>query len=327
MEVRLIEKKELDNFLKSTSHAQILQSWDWGEFQKKVGHQVWRFGVFNNDELIASAQIIEHKLKLNLSYIYCPRGPMLGSSIEDKDKILKLILSKARDIAITTQKQEEIFFRFEPTFNFKIKATKTKSVQPSDTVIINLAKSEEELLKSFHQKTRYNIKVASKHNIKVEEYDNSNFERIWAIFDKTAKRDNFNLHKKEYYQQMVKQSEIIKIYVAYHQAIPVAVALCGITGDTITYLHGASNYEFRKLMAPHALHWEIIQQSKKQGFKYYDLHGITMSKKSNHPWSGFTRFKKGFNGEITNYPGTYDFIYSHTWYMIYKIFRLLNKLR
>jgi len=327
MEARLIEKNELDSFLSKTSQAQLLQSWSWGEFQKKAGHQVWRFGVFNNDEIIASAQIIEHKLKLNLSYLYCPRGPMVDSQVKDKNKILELILSKARDITIATDKQEEIFFRFEPTFNFTgIKAKKSKSIQPADTLIIDLKLSQEELLKNFHQKTRYNIKVAEKHNIKIEEFDNDNFEGLWPIFDRTAKRDNFNLHKKEYYLEMVKQVEIIKIFVASGQAVPIAVAICGFIGDTLTYLHGASNYEFRNLMAPYSLHWKIMKLAKEQGFKYYDLHGITMSKKENHSWYGFTRFKKGFGGTIINYPGTYDFIYSKIWYLIYLIFRVLNKI-
>jgi lipid II:glycine glycyltransferase (peptidoglycan interpeptide bridge formation enzyme) len=106
----------------------------------------------------------------------------------------------------------------------------------------------------------------------------------------------------------------------------IAANLMVFYGDTATYLHGASNYAFRALMAPNLLQWNLIQEAKKRGFKYYDFHGIAPNENPKHPWAGVTRFKKGFGGEIANYPGTYDFIYETGWYKIYKLFRKINRL-
>jgi len=81
MELKILNQAELDNFVAGQPNSQILQSFAWGEFQKSVGRRVWRFGVLENNDLLASAQIIGHPLKLKKSYLYCPRGPLLKQTL------------------------------------------------------------------------------------------------------------------------------------------------------------------------------------------------------------------------------------------------------
>ena len=63
---------ELNTFVATAQGGQFLQSWDWGEFQKTRNRRVWRFGIYTDNRLISSVQIIEHKLPLSRSYIYAP---------------------------------------------------------------------------------------------------------------------------------------------------------------------------------------------------------------------------------------------------------------
>lgn len=306
--------------------------------QKNVGHLVWRFGVLDdNDKLIASAQIIGHRLPLNKGYLYCPRGPVVDNTLTDeiKQEILKLILSKARDLTIKTTQTEEIFFRLEPILeirNSKFEIRQTKSIQPSTTLMLDLTQPAEKLLADMHPKNRYNIKLAEKHQIEISELNKNDFENVWPLFNQTSQRDKFNLHPKIYYQTTLATIPWIKLWAAEKDGQILAANLISYFGDTVTYLHGASNYDKRNLMAPHLLQWKIIldaqmlKYSNAPMLQYYDFHGIAETDDPKHPWSGITRFKKGFGGQIASYAGTYDFIYQPLSYHLYKIFRKINLL-
>jgi len=359
MKLELLNKIKLDEFVAAQLHSQFLQSWDWGEFQRAVGQGVWRLGVFNEqNQLIASAQIIQHKLPLKKSYLYCPRGPVFNNNVTDEQKIkaLELILSKARDIVIATSQTEEIFFRLESILNPQslrldsgqasiLNLKQTKSIQPANTLILDLTQSIEQLLTNMHPKTRYNIKVAERHDVIIVE--EKNFAAVWPLFLQTSKRDKFGIHSKNYYQKMLETIPWIKLWTAIYKNQIIAAAIVGNCGDTVTYIHGASDYDFRQLMAPYLLHWTLIQSVKNQNYKYYDFYGIapttnpvpskaegnkpqTLSRAKpretnhKHPWSGITRFKMGFGGQVINYPGTFDFIYQNGSYQLYKACRTLN---
>lgn len=331
MELKYLTQPELDNFVAGQEHAQFLQSWSWGEFNQSLNHEVWRYGVFLNNEIIASVNLIEMTVGFKKSYLYCPRGPIIknGLSAEQKTEILKLILSKARDLTIQTKTAEEIFFRLEPTFplqtsNIQLKAT--KFIQPPDTLILDLQQSAEQLLADFHPKTRYNIKLAEKNDVSIHKLDSDRFGECWPLFKQTGERNQFGLHPKNYYEKMLKLNEV-ELWVARNaENAIIAANLMVFYGHTVTYLHGSSDYNFRQLMAPNLLQWTLINQAKQRGFKHYDWHGIAPDDSVNHPWQGVTRFKKGFGGQTINYPGTYDFIYEAGWYKLYKMFRKINRL-
>ncbi|MBU1130853.1 peptidoglycan bridge formation glycyltransferase FemA/FemB family protein [Patescibacteria group bacterium] len=336
MEITLLNKPRFDEFAGNQKYSQFLQSWDWGDFQKNVGHRVWRLGVALDNQIIASAQIIEHLLPFNKSYLYCPRGPVIAENLSDKQKLtaLKLILSKARDIAISTPQTEEIFFRLEPTHRlqpttYPLQPTpynlrKTKPIQPADTLILDLTLPKEQLLTNMRQKTRYNIRLAEKHGVTIKE--ESGFSKVWPFFEQTSKRDKFGLHPKKYYQKMVEDSDLIRMWAADYKGKIVAANIVSYFGNTATYVHGASDYQQRSMMAPFLLQWEVIKNAQEQGYKYYDFHGIAPNHNKNHPWHGITRFKKGFGGQVIHYPGTFDFIYQPLSYNIYKALRKLNLL-
>ena len=224
---------------------------------------------------------------------------------------------------------QTIFLKIEPDENFPADLNlidsefkkSTKEIQPSETVILDLRKSEEELLKEMKQKTRYNIGVAEKHGIKIEE--KGDFEPFWKLLEETASRDKFHLHPKKYYEEMLKNLNLEtkfpsgnKLFLAEKGEKILAVAIVNFFNKRATYLHGASSAEYKNLMAPHLLHWEIARYAKKNGFEEYDLWGISEKK-----YPGVTRFKRGFGGKEINYPGAYDFIFDKKWHLIYSAAR------
>ena len=69
----------------------------------------------------------------------------------------------------------------------------------------------------------------------------------------------------------------------YDGSSPLATAILVGCGDVFTYLFGASDYEYRNLMAPYLVQWEGIQLGKKLGYKFYDFWGITPPLKCQNP--------------------------------------------
>lgn len=321
-------KEEYNKYIADQKYSQFSQSWEWGDFQTSVGFPIFRYGIRDNGKLIFATTVIKKSLPRGKAYFYLPR---VGIEFLKKEEVNFFFLQ----IKEKAKKENIIFLRFEPCSDFQssdfinFRFIKTLDVQPSRTVILDLNRSEDEILKAMHQKTRYNIRLAKKKGVVVEELKKDNFEEFWELMRITGERDGFRLHGKEYYEKMIDlnhESRIenyelnIKIFVARYEGKILAANIVSFFGDMVTYVHGASSNEHRNLMAPYLLQWEVIKKAKDIGFVYYDFHGIDEDK-----WPGVTRFKKGFRGEEIEYPGAFDLVFNKLWYNVYKIVRLLMR--
>ena len=80
MIVREIEENEKDLYNKKVNH--IIQSWEWGEFRRKTGLELVRFGHFEGDVLTEGYQITFHRVPVLPQKIgYLPKGPMPNSKM------------------------------------------------------------------------------------------------------------------------------------------------------------------------------------------------------------------------------------------------------
>ena len=195
----------------------------------------------------------------------------------------------------------------------------SKELQPSKTIILDLSKNEEEILSSMHQKTRYNIHVAERYGIVIER--NNDIETFIQLLRKTARKDKFQPHEDNYYRKLISFSPEnndfqVSIFSAQYKGGVAAAALLLTYKKTGFYLHGASNYNMRAIMAPFALHWHIIRHLKEAGLNSYDMWGVDEKR-----WPGVTRFKNGWGGETVQHPGSFDMAISPFWYLVYEFAR------
>lgn len=330
--IDIASKEQLNGFVSAQEHSQFLQSWEWGEFQGKVSGEVLRLGVEDKGKIIATMKAIKKDLPINKYYFYCGRGPVIDKSRHFSDEEIKEILNLLfGEVAKIAVEGGIMFLRFDPippiledfltSDSLRFPVEKTIDVQPSKTLILDLNKSEEEILAAMHQKTRYNIKLSEKKGVKAYEGSHKEFEKFWSLLDQTCGRDKFRPHGRFYYQEMLNlEKDFIKLFFAEYEANCLATGIFSFFGDTVTYLHGGSADDSRNVMAPYLLQWNSIKAAKSLGFKYYDFHGINEEK-----WPGVTRFKKGFGGTEINYPGTYDLIFDQSWYNIYKMMRKIRR--
>jgi len=326
-----INQEKWDSFV-LTHSGSFLQSYEWGEFQESLGRRVVRI---NNSDW--QAQFIEVPLPLDKKYWYCPRGPIFenykfpfgpssGQGQIPNSKQIEEFIDKIKEAA---KKEPVIFFRIGPQWPADIELEARLEIigfkklrydiEPSKTLILEIKKSQENILAQMHSKWRYNIGLAQKKKVTIKNFQASQaddqFEEFWGLVVQTAKRQKIKTHPKEYYQKQFKINGELKIELflaEYKNKIIAANSVC-FFGKKATYLHGGSDNEFRSKMAPHLLQWEQIREAKRHGCFEYDFWGIDEKK-----WPGVTRFKKGFGGHEESYIGHWDYPLDKKWYLIYR---------
>jgi peptidoglycan pentaglycine glycine transferase (the first glycine) len=307
-----------DNWLKNNSqYNPFTQSWSWGDILLAEGKRVERLAVVEGEEVLAQAQIVYSRLPFGWQYAFCPQGPLV------KDP-------KTYQYLFDYLKQKNvIFFRVEPVSiinDLKFTTHRSIDINPPATLILDLKKSEEELLAGMHQKTRYNIHLAEKKDLKIKE--EKNLEVFWSLMNQTGSRDKFKLHTKNHYN-LVLNSPLTFQLTAYFNSTPVATAVFAKFGSTFTYLYGASDYTHRDLMSPYLLQWQGIKMGKSNGCLWYDFFGVAPVKDGsydqNHQYAGVTRFKLGFGGMPSQSAGTVDILIDSIKYKLYNILRKLRR--
>ncbi len=281
----------------------FLQSKAWGDFQRSAGREV----VFVD----GVGLFVINALPFGWKYAFCPKGPTMDVSVET--------------LRTVAEKLGVVFLRVEPNFQFPFSNfKKTFEVSPSHTLITDLTKSEDDLLASMHEKTRYNVRLAERKGVVVS-IGTDSIDAVWPLFEQTASRGQFRLHPKSYYQKMLASGVVFIATAKVGEQIVAANLMVDFDG-TRTYLHGASGETHRNVMAPFLLHWELMRDAKRKGVEAYDWWGVAPEgANESHPWNGITRFKLGFGGERLDSPGTFDFVARPLAYAVYRIVRAIRR--
>lgn len=211
----------------------------------------------------------------------------------------------------------------------KLAIVKTKTdIQPPDTTLIDLTKSEDELLSAMRSKWRYNIRLAQKKGVVVRAYrartDKADVRSLdfdaarvldifYELYKTTASRDGIAIHAKKYYEDLFalsavhKDAPLITVYIASHEGENLASIITLFSKSEAVYLYGASSNAKRNLMPAYLLQWTAICDAKSYGSAVYDFYGMPPSDDKNHPMYGLYLFKTGFGGRIVHRPGSLDF--------------------
>lgn len=357
MSIINIEPKHKTSFNHLAPHP--LQSWEWGEFRKKTGIEVIRLGRYEKGNLVETAQFTIHPIPFTSWTVgYLPKGGV--PSLEMMEELIKI-----------SKQHNCIFIKLEPNIEREIKILRYEDIKGKNnkspnilisqfpnirvsphplftkyTFQLDLNKSEEELLKNMHPKTRYNIKVAQKHGVIVRE-DNSSeaFERYLELTFETTKRQKFYAHSRKYHQLMWetlktenggqktedKDRPTAHLLVAKYQPPSESKPLILTTwivflfNNILYYPYGASSNNFRNVMASNLMMWEAIRWGKKNGAKLFDMWGaLEPNPNPEDPWYGFHRFKQGYGTELVEFIGSFDLVINQN---LYRLFNLTHRLR
>ncbi len=203
-------------------------------------------------------------------------------------------------------------------FQTRITGKNFEAIQPRYVFRLYLnGRSEEEIMASFHQKWRYNIRLAQRKGVEIRLCGKEMVEEFARIMIETGVRDNFATRPPEYFAAMLDNlGDKCRLYMAFHEGKPIAGTLAILYGDKVWYLYGASSNEHRNLMPNYLLQWSMIQWAIENNCRVYDFRGVSGDISEDNPHYGLYRFKKGFGGEFTEFVGEYDYVMNKVSYFI-----------
>ncbi len=328
------DKMVWEVFSLSTSPNNFLQSYNWGEFNQQIGKKIIRLGIYSGEDLVGIALVLVQPTRLG-NYLYIPRGPVV------KNFTSELLQALTSHLLVVAQENNSIFIKIEPSLEETTENQKLFSdlgfqravtfTQVEDAWLVDLSKSEEELLADMRKTTRYLVRNEAKQGVTVEISDQySDAEKFVEMLFATSARKNFVNHPKEYY---LKQFEILskdnemRLFKAVKAGSIQSMALISFYGEMASYLHGAS-VAVEGQSVGYSLQWEAIREAKRRGMKYYNFWGVVKDKNfyPGHPWYGFSLFKRGFGGHKFTYLRAQDLPLSPK-YLLYRNTEKLRRLR
>ena len=337
-------EQEYTDFLENNERCNFQQSLEWGRVKTAWTKEVI-LAEDDNGKIIGSICVWIRKMPMFGNLMYASRGPVCD--IHDK-AVLEQLTEGARELA---KKYKAFVFRMEPDvkkddeefrkiveeIGYKVKddAKDFKDeIQPRFVFKLDIkGKTEEEILKNCHQKTRYNIRLATKKGVEIKEGTREDFAAFHKIMIETGERDGFIVRSQEYFEKMYDElaPKHMKLLMAYHEGKPISGIILIKYGKTTWYLYGASSNSHRNLMPNYLLQWTGISEAIQNGHDVYDFRGVSGVVDENHPQYGLYRFKKGFGAEFIEFIGEVYLPFKPLKYKMYKFaektFRTIRDLK
>ena len=314
---------EYEAFVQSHPKGNFAQSYLWGK--QKPMWQWDAIAVRGEDGAIrGSLAVMTRKVPgIGRTLMYGCRGPVCD--LDDRETFSQL-LDGAKALA---KKYKSYVIKIDPdvpssntafssmlqSFGFRAKegGKNFEAIQPRYVFRLNVeGKTEEKLLANFHQKWRYNIRLAERKGVTVRICGKEMVPAFSDLMLTTGVRDGFVTRKPEYFAAMLDNlGEHARLYMAFDpNDTPIAGTLAIHYGDKVWYLYGASSNEHRNLMPNYLLQWRMIQWAVETNCRIYDFRGVSGDVSEDNPLYGLFRFKQGFGGDFTEFVGEMDLVLS-----------------
>lgn len=301
--IEIGEPERWDAAVLAAPQADLLQSWEWGEFKRRTGN--WspiRVAVEREGELIAGAQVLVRPV-LGARFLYAPRGPWWT----DPTGLRPLVRWLRR-----TQMPRAPVLRADPPVTDAAALRQVgfrpapRQVQPKATIVVDLARTPEQILAGFNSQVRYNAKLAERKGVTVAEGGAELVQPFWELLNATAERKGFIERQAPYFRHLVDEfGARARVLLAEHEGQAIAGAIVVAFGRAAYYLYGASGGD-RSVKPAELVQYRAMLWAKGTGATRYDMWGIPAHPTQDNPLHGVYRFKSGFGGQEEVYVGGLD---------------------
>lgn len=334
---------EYEAFIQSHPQGHFAQSHMWG--RQKSAWDFQAIAVRDGDGRIKGAlgALIRKAPMFPVCMLYICRGPVCD--LDDHATLSQLMdgvkaLAKQRrgyvvKIDPYVKADNDAFKKELEGFGFKCmqEGKNFEGLQPRFVMHLDVqGKTEDEVIASFTQSHRRKVRTGPKKGVEVRVCGQEMIPEFTRIMIETGLRDNFVTRDEKYFSNMLKNlGEHCRLYMAFKDGQPIAGTLAIWFGDKVWYLYGASSNVHRETMPNYLLQWEMIRWAIEHNCRIYDFRGVSGDLDESNPLYGLYKFKKGFNSELTEFIGEYDWVISPFWYNLLKAatsaYRQLNRIR
>lgn len=323
VEIRdVTDKQQWDAFVTSHPEANFLHSWQWGEFHIARGRTVVRRGAFMGDELVGvyTGHVEPARRGVHLEIVGGPIMDWSKKTIADTifDDIKRTATSHACVYArvrpqLVDSEKHRAFFKAHGAR----KAPMYLSVELAG--ILDLTKSEDEILEGMRQRLRRALRKAQKNNITVETSTNpDDIKEFYRIQLETAGRHQFVAFSEDFLQKQFKvfaDDGSAVLYTAKYEGQILAQNFMIFYGNEASYHYGVSTELGTKLSGAPLLHMQAMRDARERGIGRYNFWGIVDEEDTKHRFYGVSVFKRGFGVDELRYVPAHDIVVKPTAYL------------
>ena len=289
-----------------------LQLWGWGELKSAHRWSAERVLVTDGSgAVVGASQLLTRALPGPLGgFVYAPRGPVVAHDPADPDRpsaepgtaaiadaIADYVLGSRRAVAVSIEPDEDAG---EFALDSRWREARTP-VLPARTLILDLRKSEDELMADMSKKHRqYVRKSGREESLEIRPVETiAQLDACLEVYHATSERADFGLHEDSYYRDAFTMlGDDAPVWASYIDGKPVAFLFMAKSARTAFELYGGMSEEGQRLRANYALKWHVIREMKRQGIVRYDFGGLIND--------GVTTFKTGFASHENLLAGSWD---------------------
>jgi lipid II:glycine glycyltransferase (peptidoglycan interpeptide bridge formation enzyme) len=334
---QLTRPAEWNAALAPLANPHVLQTWEWGEIKARHGWTPSRLLILRDGAVAGAAQVLRRPLSgTPFGVLYVPKGPAFA---DDSPDTLHCVLDALQEYA---RHERAIFIKIDPDLALDGPAPALLAAQgwqPSrdqiqfrNTVLLDLARPEQEILVGMKSKWRYNIRLAERKGVEVISGGEGAVEQFYELYAETSARDGFLIRPLDYYRHVwgtMVGAGRAEMLLARYEGQFIAGLVLFLFARRAWYFYGASRSSHRDLMPNHLLQWRAIQHARARDCTVYDFWGAPNTLDEADPMYGVYKFKLGFGGDPAQWIGAYDYISSPALHALYKLVypRYLSYLR
>ena len=326
-------RAEWDRFITAHPEANFLQSWSFYEFHLSRGKKVIRRLFWDNQKTLIAAYAGVVETARRGKHLAVAGGPIMDWQ---NRSLVKAVFADLKEQGI---KHDCTFVRVRPQLELSDssltlfgqlglkKSPMYLSVEYAG--VLDLNKTEEEILSNASQGFRRKLRKAEKNQITIEKSTNpADIKKFYQIQISTAKRHSFVAFSEDFltkqFTAFVKNHEAV-LYIAKKDHQILAENFMIFYGNEASYHYGASSDLSTKLSSAPLLHIEAMRDARKRGIKRYNLWGIVAPTDTKHRFYGVSEFKRSFGCDELKYTPAHDLILHPAKYTLTKAIEATRK--
>lgn len=256
-------------------HLQLSQ---WAAVKRNVGWGSVIAGFETGGGIVGGANILHRRIPVLGRIGYIPRGPLLDA-LDLAPRFLEELTRMASRVGIRhlTIQPPLGGEALEPVMASAGFFPGTAAVAPDATLVVDLARDDDELLGAMSARTRYNVRLSQRRGLRLREGDTTDLAAYHLLLERTSRRQGFDPYPLDYYRVLWEQLEPlghIHLFMLERSDELVSAMLAVTFGDTVTNKLAVWSGEHGQDRPNEGLYWTVMQWGRDHGFRRFDLEGI-----------------------------------------------------
>ena len=311
---------EFEAFVSAHPQGCFTQSVNWQKVKNNWGYEAVVSRTADGTIQGAVSVLVQKIPLIGTSFLYAPRGPVcdlhdravLADLKAGVDALAKKYRAHAFKMAPDVLMSDAEFIRIAKDMGFvqSYGPDGFEGIQARFNYRLYLnGRTEDELFANLTQGTRRKVRIAIKNDVQVRPVGPEYLDEFVRIMRVTGARDGFNVRPRAYFERMLDAlGEHVRLYMGFYQGTPVCGAVTTNYAGKCCYVYGASDNVHRDVMPNYLMQWEMIKWAVQTGCEVYDFQGVSGDLEGGH-MAGLYQFKRGFNGQLDELAGEFDYTY------------------